>query len=300
MHAIFFYLTYPFIYALVMLPMRVLYKVSDGLYYLLKWSGYRRKVVLENLRNAFPEKSDNEIDAIAEAYYRYLCDLILEVLKAMNISRGEIEERCVFHCPEWVDKIYAEGKSVVIMMGHFGNWEWAGTSFMTQTKHQLWVIYRPLSNHYFERVIYKMRTRFGVRLIPVSQTLRNMVANRNEVTAATFIADQSATPANAYWMDFLNQETAVSTGAEKLAVKFDYPVCYIKVTRPRRGHYEIFFEQFYPSPRDAKENEISHNFMKRLEADIRENPAIWLWSHRRWKHERATWTPGVVKGSPGP
>jgi KDO2-lipid IV(A) lauroyltransferase len=271
----------------MMLPLRVLYKVSDGLYYLLRWSGYRKKVVLENLRNSFPEKSGTEIDALAEDYYRFLSDLIIEVLKSMNISEREMRERCIFHYPEWMDKFHAEGKSLILMMGHFCNWEWAAPIFMLQGKHQLWVIYRPLSNKYFERMIYKLRTRFGARMTPINQTLRDMVANRKDLTATAFVSDQSATPVNAYWMEFLHQETAVFTGAEKLAIKFDYPVCYAKMTRLQRGRYELSFELMCPTPRDTSENQISHVFMKRLEKDIHEDPARWLWSHRRWKHKRA-------------
>ena len=130
-----------------------------------------------------------------------------------------------------------------------------------------------------------MRTRFGTKITPVNQTLRDMVANRKQMTATAFIADQTATKKDAYWTTFLHQDTAVFTGPEKLAVKFNYPVVYMNVQRPRRGYYEVFPELLIASPQEAKENEISEKFMKRLEQEIIRDPTVWLWSHRRWKHK---------------
>ena len=286
MSAISFYLTYPFIYLIASLPFRAMYKVSDILFYLLWLSGYRKKVVLQNLRNSFPEKSEAEIKTICKAYFRYLCDLILETLKTLTMTEQEARDHCTFHKAEWLDKMYEEKKSFIIVMGHYGNWEWAGPSFTLNTKYQLVVIYRPLSNPYFEKMMSGMRTKFGTRITPVQQTLRDMVANRSQVTATAFIADQTATRDNAYWTTFLNQDTAVFTGPEKLATKFNYPVVFMNVKRPRRGHYEVIPELLFANPKQTSETEISEGFTKRLEKEIVDNPVIWLWSHRRWKHSR--------------
>lgn len=288
MQAVIFYLVYPFIYLLSLLPFKVLYHISDVLHHLLKWAGYRKKVIVSNLKHSFPEKSESEIEAIVEAYYKYLCDLVLETLKTSNMTVQEVKERCVFHKPEWLDAFYQEGRSFIIVMGHYGNWEWAGPSFMTNAPHQLVVIYRPLSNKYFEKMMCGMRTRFGTRITPVNLTLRDMVANRKEITATAFIADQAATPVNAYWTQFLNQDTPVFTGPEKLARKFNYPVVYVNVHRPRRGYYEITLELLFKAPQETRDNEISEVFMNRLEKEIIRDPVIWLWSHRRWKHKRPT------------
>jgi KDO2-lipid IV(A) lauroyltransferase len=268
------------------LPFGALYKLSDFLYYLLWFSGYRKKVVFKNLRNSFPDKSEQEIEAICKSYYRYLCDLILEILRTHRMSEKESRERCTFHNTEWLDKLQAEKKSFIIVMGHYGNWEWAGPSFTLNTGFQLVVIYRPLSNIYFEKMMCAMRTRFGTKITPVNLTLRDMVANRKNVTATAFIADQTATKQNAYWTTFLNQDTAVFTGPEKLATKFNYPVVYMNVQRPKRGYYEVFPELLIPDPTGTTENEISEKFMNRLEKEILIDPTIWLWSHRRWKHKR--------------
>jgi Kdo2-lipid IVA lauroyltransferase/acyltransferase len=286
MQALLFFLSYPFIYLISLLPFGLLYRLSDVLYHLLKFSGYRKKVIIQNLRNSFPDKTEREILLICSRYYRYLCDLILETLKTLNMSAAESAERCLFHKQPWLDEFYQSKKSFIIVMGHYGNWEWAGPSFTLNTKHQLVVIYRPLSNPYFEKMMVRMRTRFNTKITAVNQTLRDMVANRALITATAFIADQTATKKNAYWMQFLNQDTAVFTGPEKLATKFNYPVVYMNVLRPRRGYYEVYPELLFEKPQDTSENEISHAFMKRLEREIVAEPSLWLWSHRRWKHKR--------------
>ncbi|CAN5221239.1 lysophospholipid acyltransferase family protein [soil metagenome] len=286
MQAFFFYISYPFIYLIASLPFGALYKVSDFLFHLLWLSGYRKDVVMANLRNSFPEKSEDEIKYLTKKYYRYLCDLILETLKTLRTTEKEARERCLFHNPEWLTKLYEEKRSVILVMGHYGNWEWAGPAFTLNTGFQLNVIYRPLSNTYFDRMMVSMRTKFGTRITPVQQTLRDMVATRNELTAIAFIADQTAHQDKAHWMTFLHQDTAVFTGPEKLGIKFDYPIVYINTQRPKRGYYEVTPELMFLHPKETTEGEISEAFMRRLEKAILVEPTPWLWSHRRWKHRR--------------
>jgi KDO2-lipid IV(A) lauroyltransferase len=285
MQAFSFYIAYGFIYVIASLPFRLLYLVSDLLYYLLRLSGYRKEVVINNLKNSFPEKTPKEINQLCENYFRYLCDLILETFKTLKMNEDESAKRCVFVGNEWLERFQKEGRSIILVLGHYGNWEWAGPGFQLKSGFPLNVIYRPLSHPYFEKMMVRMRTRFNTRITPVNLTLRDMVAHRNEQTAIAFIADQSA-PKEAHWMNFLHQDTAVFTGPEKLAIKFDFPVVYLNITRPRRGYYEISFELITAEPRKTAENEISEKFMKRLEAEILKNPTPWLWSHKRWKHKR--------------
>jgi Kdo2-lipid IVA lauroyltransferase/acyltransferase len=284
MQALSFYLLYPVIYVIASLPFRALYTLSDVLYYLLRLSGYRREVVLKNLRNSFPEKSPEEINTFCNNYYRYLCDLILETLKTLKMTEKETLSRVKFHN----NKLYLDKKSIMIVMGHYGNWEWAGPGFTLSTKFQLVVIYRPLTNIYFEKMMTRMRTRFGTRITPVDKTLRDMVSYRNEITATAFIADQAAKKRDAYWTTFLHQDTAFYTGPEKLSRKFNYPVVYMHVERTGRGYYEITPELLFQTPGNTAENEVSEVFVKRLEVDIKQNPVTWLWSHKRWKHKRLT------------
>jgi Kdo2-lipid IVA lauroyltransferase/acyltransferase len=296
MQAVLFYIAYPFVYGVASLPFRALYVVSDILYHILRLTGYRRKVVLTNLRKSFPEKNEAEIRVLCESYYRYLVDLILETFKTLKMTPEEARERCTFINSPWLDQLYAEKRSIIIVMGHYGNWEWAGPSFTLNTSFQLVVIYRPLSNPYFEKMMVTMRTKHGTKITPVKNTLRDMVANRGATTATAFIADQTATKKDAYWTTFLHQETAVFTGPEKLAVKFNYPVVFMNVQRPRRGYYSVTPELLFAEPKTASENEIMEAFTQRLEREIKKDPSIWLWSHRRWKHKRpAKGTPDASK-----
>jgi Kdo2-lipid IVA lauroyltransferase/acyltransferase len=291
MAAFWFYLLYPFICLIASLPFGILYKLSDFLYLMLRFSGYRKEVVFTNLKNAFPEKNNTEIERIAESYFRYLCDLILETLKTLQMSEKENRQHCIFHQTDWLEKLFENKQSILIVMGHYGNWEWAGPCFTLNTRFQLVVIYRPLSNIFFEKMMCRMRTKFGTKITPVNNTLRDMVANRGTVTATAFIADQTASPENAYWTTFLHQDTAVFTGPEKLARKFNYPVVFMNVKRTRRGCYEVFPELLSENSKETRENEILEIFTKRLEKEIIINPSVWLWSHKRWKHRKPTTSP---------
>jgi len=286
MQAVIFYLLYPFIYLIASLPFWALYGVSNFFYLILNISGYRKEVVLTNLKKSFPEKSNEEIEFIKKRYFKYLCDLILETLKTIRMTEKQARERCVFHNPEWLNEFYEHKQSIIIVMGHYGNWEWAGPSFTLNTNYQLVVIYRPLSNIYFEKMMSGMRTKFGTRITPVNNTLRDMVSNRSQITATAFIADQTASPENAYWTTFMNQDTAVFTGPEKLAKKFNYPIVYMNVKRIKRGYYEITPELLFKNSKETADNEILEVFTKRLEKEITIEPSTWLWSHKRWKHSR--------------
>lgn len=289
MNAFLYYISLPFLYTISLLPFPVFYLFSDFLYFVLYYViGYRKKIVFENLKNSFPEKSEKELLKIRKQFYHYLCDLFLETFKTLTISPKEMVKRCEF-TPETEDlfKSYAAKKqSVIIVMGHYGNWEWAGNTFSLRLPNQLFVIYHPLANKYFDKLIYNMRTRFGTRLIAMKDTFRDMVTNKNIVSATAFIADQTPNPANAYWTKFLNQDTPVFKGTEKIAQKLDYPIVYISIKRVKRGFYKVHAHELVEKPSLTREQEITILHTRRLEKDIVENPSTWLWSHRRWKHRR--------------
>lgn len=255
--------------------------------------GYRKEVVFTNLRRSFPEKSEAEIEKIAKDYYKYLCDLFLETFKTLTIDRKTMLRHCYFNpqALQVFNDLAAQNKSIVLVLGHFGNWEWAGNTFSMECKHQLYVIYHPIRNKYFDWLMYRMRTRFGTKLIAMKDTFREMLENRAELNTTAFIADQTPGPENAYWTKFLNQDTPVFKGTELIARKINYVVVYAKVKRVKRGYYEIFAEVLHDNPKATTDGEISELHTKRLEQDIISQPEIWLWSHKRWKHKR----PATVK-----
>jgi KDO2-lipid IV(A) lauroyltransferase len=282
-----YYLALPFIYLISSLPYKALYAFSDFLYLIVfHVFGYRRKVVEDNLRKSFPEKSPEEIIKISKRYYHYLCDLILETFKKFTITEKESKERCILHNTELFKRLKDENRSVILLMGHYGNWEMAGSSFSLAHVHQLYVIYKPLANEYFENLMCKSRTKYGTKLIKMENTLKDILNNKNNCAAYAFIADQTPSNQNAYWTNFLNQDTAMFTGAEKLAKKLNFPVVFINIVRVKRGYYEIFPEMLCEDPKSSKENEIIELFVRKLEKEIIKMPETWLWSHRRWKQKR--------------
>jgi len=250
--------------------------------------GYRKKVVYENLKNSFPEKTHQELKTIEKQFFKYLCDLILETLKTLTISKQEAIKRCGYtpKTLEIFNELHQKKQSCILVMGHFGNWEWAGNTFSLVCKQQLYVIYHPLSNKQFDGLMYSMRTRFGNKLYAMKETIREMVKNRHEVNTTAFIADQTPAPESAYWTTFLNQDTPVFWGTEKIAQKFNYPVVYVTINRLKRGYYEVDTEYLFHEPKNTHEGEISEAHTRKLEQDILKQPEIWLWSHRRWKHKK--------------
>ncbi|MBI3502138.1 MAG: lysophospholipid acyltransferase family protein [Bacteroidetes bacterium] len=289
MQAIGFYLALPFLYLISILPFPLLYLFSDFVFVLIYYViGYRKKVVTQNLRNSFPEKSEKEICTLRRKFYRYLCDLFLETFKTLTISKEAMLKHCRMNeeSAKLMQKYFDEKKNIIIVLGHLGNWEWGGNTFSLQCRQQLYVIYHPLENKYFNKLVIGMRTRFGTKLIEMKNTFRDMVSNKKIISATAFIADQTPPPESAYWTIFLNQDTPVFQGTEKISRKMNYPIVFINVKKIRRGYYEMTGEMLCENPASTSEGEISQLHTKKLESEIRKNPETWLWSHRRWKHKR--------------
>jgi KDO2-lipid IV(A) lauroyltransferase len=275
------------LYLLAFLPFPLLYLLSDGLcFFAFNLIGYRKKVVYGNLRNSFPNYSEKEIHAIAKKFYSHLFDTILETFKLLTISKKELKKHGVYTNLEVMEEIINQNKSFVILTGHMGNWEWLPTIWHLEGKANIVGIYHKLSSPFFEWFTKNMRERFGIQMITMENTLRGMIANKNKLTGTGFISDQTPSAENAYWIQFLNQDTPVFLGAEKLAKKFNYPVVYCHVIKPRRGYYEIKIEIITTEPQATTDYFITEKFNKLLELDIINQPEIWLWSHRRWKHNR--------------
>ena len=290
MKTILFYIFLPVLYLFMLIPFPVIYIFSDIIYFVLYYIiGYRKNVVFSNLRNSFPEKSDEEIKKIAKKFYRYLCDVLLETFKTLTVSKSVSLKHC--HLTErskaMLDGYYAQQKSLIFVLGHYGNWEWSANAFSLDCKHQLYVIYHPITNKQFNWLMHKIRTRFGSKFIPMREIFKEMIRTKNEINATAFVADQTPSNENAYWTKFLNQDTPVFWGTEQIAKKMNYPVLYVTINRVKRGYYEIETEVLTENPKDTSEGEISEAHTRKLEADIIKKPEIWLWSHRRWKHKRS-------------
>lgn len=289
MAALVYFLVLPFIYLISLLPFPLLYLLSDFLYFIIFYvTGYRKKIVLQNLRNSFPHKTEKEIDRLCKDFFHYLCDLMLETLKPLTMSKKSIVDRCKFDPASLAlfQKLADENRSLILVMGHFGNWEWSGHPFSILLKHRLYVLYHPLTNKHFDKLMYLIRSRNGTRMIDMKYAYKEMLLHRDELTATAFIADQTPQPNNAYWTTFLNQETPVFKGTEVIAKKLNLPVVYASIKRVKRGYYEMYAEVLVDNPAATADGEISEIHTRRLEKDIIEQPEIWLWSHRRWKHRR--------------
>lgn len=287
MNAIVYYLSLPFIYLISILPFRALCLLSDAIYAILFYIiGYRKKIVYNNLRNAFPSKSEKEIKGLRKRFYHYFCDLMLETLKTLTISAKAAQKHVIIEDKSVIEEYYQKKQSIIIVLGHMGNWELVGAGFTQVGLHDMYIIYHPLSNKYFDQLIYHMRTRLGNKLYAMNDTLKGMLKNKNNITATAFIADQTPRPRGAYWTTFLNQDTPVFFGTEKVAKKLNYPVVYASIKRIERGKYSLNFELLVDNPKETQTGEISEIHTKRLEKDIIEQPEVWLWSHKRWKHKR--------------
>jgi KDO2-lipid IV(A) lauroyltransferase len=288
--AVTYYLVLPIVYLLSILPFTLLYLFSDFLYFILYYViGYRKKVIVQNLRNSFPEKSDEEIEAISKNFYKHFCDFFVETIKMLTLSKKEIIKRCKV-TPETTaiySRFAGEHKNVIIAMGHFGNWEWACNAFNAQAEQQLYVIYHPLSNKYFNELMHKIRTRNGAKLIAMKDTYREMIVNKESLNATAFLSDQTPQPQHAYWTTFLNQDTPVFKGVEVIAKKMKLPVVFSSMRKVKRGYYEMVSEVLIENPESVDDDEVSEMYIRKLEEDIRIQPEIWLWSHKRWKHTRA-------------
>lgn len=279
------------LYGVSILPYWLLYGISDILYYIIYYLvGYRKKVVKENLINSFPEKSAAEIKEITKKFYRYFPDLLVESLKLRTITKKEVVERIELLNLEEVYKHFDKGQSVIGVTSHYGNWELGIHTLSLMTDKPRLVIYKPLSNKIFDAVYNQARTRFGATMVPMKQILRHIVKLRNEVHISIFVADQTPLHQDSdYFMDFLNQDTLVYTGTERIAKMTKSAVVYCHIGRKeKRGYYYCKFTTLVEDPLLYKEHEITQIHNKFAEKMIRENPAYWLWTHRRWKRKRTT------------
>lgn len=269
------------------LPLSILYGISDFLYLVLyRVIKYRQKVVRTNLENSFPEKSTKEIVDIERKFYHHFFDLIVESIRLFSISENELKKRNKLLNPEVMNQLYDEGKSVILTGGHYNNWETGAAILSTQVKHHIVGIYAPLSNQFFNTEILKSRERFGMEMLSKKIVKAGFEKNKDILSAIIFATDQSPTYSKSvHWTTFLNQPTAVLLGSELFAREYNYPVVFMYVTKVKRGYYEMEAKVVEKNPAQTTDGEITEKHTRWLEAQIRETPQYWLWTHKRWKRK---------------
>ena len=270
------------------LPFFILYRLSDGLYYLFFYLlGYRKKVVFQNLKNAFPELNEKERLKIAKKFYRHFCDLFVESLKVFTISEKSVKQRMQMVNPELVNHYFQQGRSVILAGGHYNNWELFAVAIDDLVQHHCIAIYKPLSNKFFDARMRETRGKYGLEMISTKSIKALFEKRSGELNAVIFGADQSpGNPRSAYWMEFLKQDTGVLFGTEKYAREFNIPVLYGRILKLKRGYYTFEVVPVCDDPAAMEYGAITEAHTRLLEQDIRKDPAYWLWSHRRWKHKR--------------
>lgn len=270
------------------LPLPVLYQLSNFFYLILKLTGYRKKVVYSNLRNSFPDKTEQEIAHIANKFYRHMCDLFFETFKLSGITEKEMRNRVRISNTELLNKYYEEGKDVIAVLGHYGNWEWV-TSINLFTKAQGTEVYHPLKNKAYDKYMLKLRSKWGTLNFPMKSAYREMYKLKleNKRFIIGMISDQSPKRGMIqYSTKFLNQETPVHLGTGKMAIKTNSPIVFFRFDKIKRGYYHLKVEPLVENPSDYTEFEITDIHTKHLEEIIKEKPEFWLWSHKRWKYNK--------------
>jgi KDO2-lipid IV(A) lauroyltransferase len=281
---------YPILWLISILPFRLLYALSDVLYFFLyKVFGYRTAVVTSNLKLVFPEKSNQEIKLIMSKFYHHLCDMILEAIKSMTISKSELAKRYQFSNIELINALEKENRNIILMCAHYGSWEWI---FILQNyiNHKGYAVYKKLANRYFDRLVKRIRARHDTYLITTKETFSELAKNASEgtLTISGFAADQSPKAEKAlHWNDFMGIKVPMHTGAETLAKRFDMAVAFFSVKRIKRGYYETSFQIITRSPLEYKDFEITDMYFKLVEKQIYEAPEYYLWTHKRWKHRNS-------------
>lgn len=272
------------------LPFSILYRFSDLLFFLVsKVFTYRKKVVEENLANAFPELPGSQLREIRDSFYAHFCDLAVETIKTLSIGKDELSKRVRVRNPEVLWNNAYKDRNMILLTAHYGNWEWAALQLASHLPgKEVYGIYLPLNNRFFDNIIRKSRKKFGTRLISTKDLPKVLGSETGQKPSAfAFIADQNPSNLNKTgWVNFFGREVPVAKGPERYANKLDAVVFYGHIEKAGRGYYEITYELLTEKPRSLTEGLLLSEFMEKAETHIKENPAFWLWSHKRWKHKK--------------
>jgi KDO2-lipid IV(A) lauroyltransferase len=287
-----FYLLYALIWVIAWFPMNVLYGLSDLTYIILYHVvGYRKKVVRKNIRNSFPDLSESELKKIERKFYHFFCDLTFETIKKLHATEKEMMKRITFENVALMTRHKAEGRSVMMMTSHYGNWEWGALiGYHLPGDYMLHPVYQKLKNKHFDSLMFDLRSISGCINIEKDELVRKMYKMKKDGNLGIIgmVSDQS--PARHFIkhsLTFLNQSTPVFTGTEQLAKKYNFPVYFMDIQRKKRGYYHINIIPVTTQPSETKEFEITARYMELLEEKIKTEPAYWLWSHNRWKYAGA-------------
>jgi KDO2-lipid IV(A) lauroyltransferase len=263
--------------------------LSDIVYLIVYYViGYRKKTVRENLALALPNLSDAERLIIEKKSFQHLCDMFLEMIKTMTISKKEISERFVFTNLEVYQKLEEQNKSIAMMLAHYASYEWV-ISMNSYVSFNGYAIYKKIANPYFDKLVRDIRSRFNAFLITTKETVTYIIKNKNNnlLSIYGFASDQSPKVSSAFhWQKFMGIEVPVHTGAEMLSKKYDMNVIFLKVKKIKRGYYEASFEILSENAQNVPDYEITDKFLKLVEQQICEAPEYYLWTHKRWKHRR--------------
>lgn len=286
MQRLVFILSYPFLWLIAVLPFRLFYMTADMIFFLLFYLvGYRRKVVRSNLELVFPEYSREQLNSIEKEFYRHLCDVLLETVKTMKISKDELNKRYRLINPELLKELEAKN-SVLVLIPHYGNWEWSIViNDILDSKG--YAVYQKMENQHFDSLIKKIRARWNTTLIHQKEMVRTILRNLEQGISAVYgvVSDQSPMRHRTkYWRPFMGIKVPVFDSPEILARKFGLAVVYAQINKLKRGHYQLEFVPITSNGKKTEEHEITDRFIELTEASIRANPAYYLWTHRRWKH----------------
>jgi len=274
------------------LPLWIHYCGSIILFFLLRYVfRYRRKLVRRNLRESLPNLSERKLRIIEARFYLYCADLVAESVKFFSISKREIQRRMQFRNLEQLNDSIEHGRSIAIFLGHNCNWEWVSTLplWLDPEKSKSLQLYHPLENPIMDRLVGYERERMGSTNVPMAQSIRHIMKYQKEgkPVIVGFIADQVPIWESLnYWLPFLGHDTPVMTGGERIARKLDMDCYYLHLRRQRRGKYIATLELMTDTPRKVPEFWITEQYYLRLEANIKQQPSYWLWTHNRWKRSR--------------
>jgi KDO2-lipid IV(A) lauroyltransferase len=280
-------LYYLIVFPISFLPLGLLYKFSDFLYFIFtRIFPYRKTVIIGNIQRSFPDKSELEQQLLLKQFYRHFTDILVEGIKNLSISKKQLKKRMLVRNPELMQELYDEKRNVILVSGHFNNWEWLISSQNLLFKHQAFGIGMPMSNKFWDKKVNQRRERFGMQVINASNYQIKFRTFKKKPFAVLTLGDQSpAHSTKSYWMNFLNQETAVLFGTEHMANDYNFVVVFFIVHKVKRGYYELELKLITKDAKSLEWGQITEQHTQLLEAEIIQNPSQWLWSHKRWKRE---------------